>query len=106
MGCLFIGFAFRSELPDQQCNSAVQPLLVMLYALSYPTSSATLHSSPVLPTYSSVLQESAASTQAISKARRVWGSPGREVPTACSARGDLFNNLRSSTRVRLIAHKL
>jgi len=59
--------------------------------------------SPVLLTYGNVLQESSSSTRAVSKARRVWGSRGREAPIACSARGNIFNNLQSSTRVSLIA---
>ncbi len=75
-----------------------------LFARQVLRSSATLHLSPVSLTCGNVLQESAASTQAVGKARRAWGSwGGREVPTACSARGDILNNLRSSTRVRLIA---
>ena len=57
----------------------------------------------MLLTYGNVLQESSLSTRAVSKARRVWGSRGREAPIACSARGNIFNNLQSSTRVSLIA---
>ncbi|KAL0030534.1 hypothetical protein WJX79_002821 [Trebouxia sp. C0005] len=59
-------------------------------------------SSPVCPseplTVGSWTQESAASTRAVSEAGGVWGSGRCQIPKACSARGDLFNNLQNSTR--------
>ncbi|DBA68833.1 TPA: hypothetical protein ACH3X2_013320 [Trebouxia sp. C0005] len=64
-------------------------------------------SSPVCPseplTVGSWTQESAASTRAVSEAGGVWGSGRCQIPKACSARGDLFNNLQNSTRFGIVS---
>ncbi|KAL0019700.1 hypothetical protein WJX77_000036 [Trebouxia sp. C0004] len=89
---------FLSELLETNAASENRP----------QTPDNSMHSSSPVPpnaplTVGNQTQESATSRGAGSEAGGVWGLGGCQLPKACSARGDLFNNLQSSTRLGVLS---